>query len=185
MSGGAKNWKELVLIKEGDNPMRRIYIDKVVVNIGVGQAGERLEKAAFVLEQLTGQKPSYRKAKRSIKEWGVRKGEPIGVAVTLRRQRAVDFLFKALTAVGNRVRLSSFDELGNVCFGVKEHVLIPGVKYDPAIGIWGMDVCVRLARPGLRVQYRRRARGVVGKAQRVSREEAVEFFRKVLGVQVD
>ncbi len=182
---GPRNWKDLTLIKEGDNPMRRIYIDKVVVNIGVGQAGERLEKAAYVLEMLTGQKPSQRKAKRSIREWGVRKGEPIGVMVTLRRQRAVDFLFKALEAVGNRVRPSSFDEMGNVCFGVKEHVLIPGVKYDPAIGIWGMDVCVRLARPGLRVQYRRRAKSDIGKAQRVSRDEAIEFFRRVLGVQVD
>ncbi|MEM4673803.1 MAG: 50S ribosomal protein L5 [Pyrobaculum sp.] len=176
-------WKELVLIK--DHPMKRIYIEKVVVNIGVGASGERLEKAAELLKELTGAEPSKRRAKRTIKDFGIRKGEPIGVSVTLRRDQAVSFLTKALQAVNNRIKKSSFDERGNVCFGIKEHILLPGVKYDPAVGIWGMDVCVRLAKPGLRVQLRRRRRGKVGKGQLVTREEAIEFFQKVLGVQVD
>lgn len=176
-------WKELVLIK--DHPMKRIYIEKVVVNIGVGAGGERLEKAAELLKELTGAEPSKRRAKRTIKDFGIRKGEPIGVSVTLRRDQAVSFLTKALQAVNNRIKKSSFDERGNVCFGIKEHILLPGVKYDPAVGIWGMDVCIRLAKPGLRVQLRRRRRGKVGKGQLVTREEAIEFFQKVLGVQVD
>ncbi|MEM1519063.1 MAG: 50S ribosomal protein L5 [Pyrobaculum sp.] len=176
-------WKELVLIK--DHPMKRIYIEKVVVNIGVGASGERLEKAAELLKELTGAEPSKRRAKRTIKDFGIRKGEPIGVSVTLRRDQAVSFLTKALQAVNNRIKKSSFDERGNVCFGIKEHILLPGVKYDPAVGIWGMDVCIRLAKPGLRVQLRRRRRGKVGKGQLVTREEAIEFFQKVLGVQVD
>ncbi|MEM0369828.1 MAG: 50S ribosomal protein L5 [Pyrobaculum sp.] len=176
-------WKELVLIK--DHPMKRIYIEKVVVNIGVGASGERLEKAAELLKELTGAEPSKRRAKRTIKDFGIRKGEPIGVSVTLRRDQAVSFLTKALQAVNNRIKKSSFDERGNVCFGIKEHILLPGVKYDPAVGIWGMDVCVRLAKPGLRVQLRRRRRGKVGKGQLVTKEEAIEFFQKVLGVQVD
>jgi len=162
-----------------------VYIEKVVVNIGVGTGGERLEKAANLLRELTGAEPSLRRAKRSIKDFGIRKGEPIGVAVTLRRDKAVEFLMRALQAVGNRIKRSSFDERGNVCFGIKEHIMLPGVKYDPAVGIWGMDVCVRLAKPGLRVQLRRRRRSKVGKGQLVTREEAVEFFQKVLGVQVD
>lgn len=176
-------WKELVLIK--DHPMKRIYIEKVVVNIGVGASGERLEKAAELLKELTGAEPSKRRAKRTIKDFGIRKGEPIGVSVTLRRDQAVSFLTKALQAVNNRIKKSSFDERGNVCFGIKEHILLPGVKYDPAVGIWGMDVCIRLAKPGLRVQLRRRRRGKVGKGQLVTKEEAIEFFQKVLGVQVD
>ena len=178
-----KSWKELVLT-EG-HPMKRIYIEKVVVNIGVGEGGERLEKARALLEELTGQTPSVRKAKKSIKEWNVRRGEPIAVAVTLRRDKAVKFLARALEAVNNRVKSSNFDERGNVCFGIKEHIMLPGVKYDPAVGVWGMDVCVRLAKPGLRVQLRRRRRGEVGKGQTVTKQEAIEFFQKVLGVQVD
>jgi len=176
-------WKELVLVK--DHPMKRIFIEKVVVNIGVGTGGERLEKAANLLRELTGAEPSLRRAKRTIKDFGIKKGEPIGVAVTLRKDKAVQFLMRALQAVGNRIKRSSFDERGNVCFGIKEHIMIPGVKYDPAVGIWGMDVCVRLAKPGLRVQLRRRRRSKVGKGQLVTREEAIEFFQKVLGVQVD
>lgn len=178
-----RSWKELVLVK--DHPMKRIYIEKVVVNIGVGEGGERLEKARALLEELTGQKPSVRKAKKSIKEWNVRRGEPIAVAVTLRRDKAVQFLARALTAVNNRVKASSFDDRGNICFGIKEHIMLPGVKYDPAVGVWGMDVCIRLAKPGLRVQLRRRRRSEVGKDQIVTREEAIEFFQKILGVQVD
>ena len=177
------SWRELVLVR--DHPMRRVFIEKVVVNIGVGTGGERLERAAELLKELTGAEPSRRRAKRSIKDFGIRKGEPIGVAVTLRRDKAVEFLMKALQAVNNRVKQSSFDDRGNVCFGIKEHITIPGVKYDPAVGIWGMDVCVKLAKPGLRVQRRRRKRGKVGKGQLVTRQEAVEFFTKVLGVQVD
>ena len=79
------SWKELVLVK--DHPMRRIFIEKVVVNIGVGTGGERLERAAELLKELTGAEPSRRRAKRSIKDFGIRKGEPIGVAVTLRRDK--------------------------------------------------------------------------------------------------
>jgi large subunit ribosomal protein L5 len=177
------SWRELVLVK--DHPMQRIFIEKVVVNIGVGASGEKLEKAAELLKNLTGAEPSKRRAKRSIKDFGIKKGEPIGVAVTLRRDKAVEFLMRALQAVNNRIKRTSFDDRGNVCFGIKEHILIPGVKYDPAVGIWGMDVCVRLAKPGLRVQLRRRRRSKVGKRQLVTREEAIEFFQKVLGVQVD
>lgn len=179
----AKSWKELVLVK--GHPMQRIYIEKVVVNIGVGEGGERLERAAGVLKELTGQEPSLRRAKKSIKEWNVRRGEPIAAAVTLRRDKAVQFLYRALAAVGNRVKASSFDDRGNVCFGIKEHIMIPGVKYDPAVGVWGMDVCVRLAKPGIRVERRKRRRSSVGKAQLVTKQEAIEFFQKVLGVTVD
>ncbi|MFN3804072.1 MAG: 50S ribosomal protein L5 [Pyrobaculum sp.] len=176
-------WKDLVLVRE--HPMQRVYIEKVVVNIGVGTGGERLEKAFELLRELTGAEPSRRRAKRTIKDFGIRKGEPIGVAVTLRGDQAVAFLQRALQAVGNRLKRGSFDGRGNVCFGIKEHITIPGVKYDPAVGIWGMDVCVKLAKPGLRVQLRRRRRSKVGRRQWVTREEAVEFFQKVLGVQVD
>jgi len=176
------SWRAYTL--ESDHPMRRIFIEKVVVNIGAGSGGEKLEKAVAVLKELTGREPSLRRAKKTIKEFGVRRGEAIGAVVTLRKDAAVQFLSRALQAVGNRLKSTSFDNNGNVCFGIKEHILIPGVKYDPSIGVWGMDVCVRLARPGIRVQYRRRARSSVGKRQLVTREEAMKFFEKLFGVQI-
>lgn len=176
------DWRRFVL--PADHPMRVIRIEKVVANIGVGQSGERLEKAAKVLEELTQQKPSYRLAKKSIKDWNIRRGEPIGVAVTLRRNKAVWFLLKALAAVDFTLRESSFDDWGNVAFGIREHIMIPGTRYDPSVGVWGLDVVTVLARPGLRVMYRRRARHDVGREQRVNRAEAMKFFQEVLGVKI-
>ncbi|MEM0025891.1 MAG: 50S ribosomal protein L5 [Zestosphaera sp.] len=173
-----------ILEKWESNPMRKPRLAKVTVNIGVGESGERLKKAAKILEMLTGQRPSERRAKKTIKEFNVRKGEPIAVAVTLRGERAVSFLNKVLDAVGRRVKSSSFDDYGNVSIGIKEHIMLPGVKYDPELGIFGMDVCITLERPGLRVMRRRVKKSRVPYRQRVSRDEAIVFFIKELNTKV-
>ncbi len=167
-----------------ENPMRKMRIEKVVVNIGVGKSGEPLQRASMVLEELFGQKPSVRKARKTIRDFGVRKGEPIGVVVTLRGERAVEALKKLLQAKGNTLPASSFDENGSVSFGIKEHIDIPGVKYKPELGIFGMNVSVFITRPGYRVMYRRRAPSKVGHKHRVKREEAIEFMRSNFGVEV-
>jgi len=167
-----------------ENPMRKMRIEKVVVNIGVGKSGEPLQRASMVLEELFGQKPSVRRARKTIRDFGVRKGEPIGVVVTLRGERAVEALKKLLQAKGNTLPASSFDENGSVSFGIKEHIDIPGVKYKPELGIFGMNVSVFITRPGYRVMYRRRAPSKVGRKHRVKKEEAIEFMRSNFGVEV-
>lgn len=167
-----------------ENIMKNIRIAKVVVNIGVGQSGEKVERAVRLLEGLTGQKPSSRHAKRTIRDFGIHIGEPIGVMVTLRGKKAVENLKRLLAAKENRLSLSSFDENGNCSLGIKEHIEIPGVKYDPEVGIFGMDVSIIFGRPGYRVKYRRRAASKVGRSHRVSRDEAAEFLRNSLGVEV-
>jgi len=177
---------EAALIEKGkkENPMRMLRIEKVVINSCIGAAGARLEKAAKILEMLTGQKPEFRKAKKTIKGFGIYRGQPIAVRVTLRKRRAVEFLEKALKAVNNTLKASSFDENGNFSFGIKEQLDIPGTKYDPELGIIGMDVCVHISRPGLRVALRRRARSRMGSSHRVTREEAMEFMREAFGVRI-
>lgn len=167
-----------------ENPMREIRVEKVVVNIGVGEAGERAKKAATVLERITGSKPVYTKAHKSIRDFSIRKGEEIGVKVTLRGKKAEEFLRKAFEAVGNTLKLRSIDNAGNFSFGITEHIFIPGVKYDPELGIFGMDVCVRLARRGLRVSLRRKRPGKVGKHHLVSADEAAAFLAEKFGVKV-
>ncbi|RLG04785.1 MAG: 50S ribosomal protein L5 [Thaumarchaeota archaeon] len=167
-----------------DNPMRRIRVEKVVVNSCIGASTPRLERAAKIIEMLTGQRPELRKAKKTIKGFGIYRGQPIAVRVTLRKDKAVEFLQKALQAVNNILKASSFDENGNFSFGIKEHLDIPGTKYDPELGIIGMDVCVHLSRPGLRVALRRRARSKVGSSHKVTREEAMEFMRQAFGVKI-
>ncbi|MEM0121311.1 MAG: 50S ribosomal protein L5 [Thermoprotei archaeon] len=166
------------------NPMREIFIEKVVVNIGVGEAGERVKKAAMVLERITGVKPVYTSAHRSIREFSVRRGEEIGCKVTLRGSSAEAFLKKAFEAVGNNLKRSSIDNMGNFSFGITEHIFIPGTKYDPELGIFGIDVCVRLARRGIRVSLRKLRPNRVGKSHIVGAEEAARYVSEKFGVKV-
>jgi len=167
------------------NPMLKPRIEKVVVNISVGKSGEPLERASKVLEMLTGQKPCKRKAKKTIRDFGIRKGEPIACLVTLRKENATEFLKKAFAAIDNKLSKRCFDKHGNFSFGIKEHIEIPGVKYDPELGIFGMDVCVSLCRPGNRIKYRRIERKKrVGKHHKLTPEEAMLFIKELTGVEI-
>jgi large subunit ribosomal protein L5 len=166
------------------NPMRELRIEKVTVNIGVGKSGEPLEKAKKVLKQITNRTPCSRKAKKTIKEFGIRKGEPMACIVTLRRDEARSFLKKALEAAGDKISRSSFDRYGNFAFGIKEHIEIPGTKYVPELGIFGMNVAVTFERPGFRVKRRTIRRSTVGKGHLVSRDEAVDYIRSNFGTEI-
>ena len=84
----------------------------------------------------------------------------------------------------NRIPSSAFDDFGNCSFGIKEHIEIPGVRYSPDIGIFGMNVSAVLERAGYRVSRRNRSPSKVGKKHRVGREEAVEYFKRNFGVEV-
>lgn len=164
--------------------MLKPRIGKVVVNICVGKSGEPLEKATKVLQELADQNPSKRKAKTSIRDFGIRKGEPIACAVTLRKQKAVDFLKKALPVIDNKLSARCFDKHGNFAFGIKEHIELPGVRYDPEIGIFGMDVCVSVTRAGYRVKERRIRKAKIGSEHVLTPEEAMVFAKDTLGVEI-
>jgi len=172
----AKKWES--------SPMLKPRIAKVTVNVSIGSDFERLKKIASVLEEITGQKPSLRRAKRTIREFGVKKGDYIAAVVTLRGNHAIELLKKALDAVGYRIKESSFDDYGNVCFGIKEHIHLPGVKYDPEVGIFGMDVCVTIERPGYRVMRRRRCRSHVPRRHRVTKAESMLLLKNLFGVEI-
>jgi len=171
-------------LTEQENPMKRIRVEKVVLNIGVGKSGEPLEKAKAVLSSITGVKNVWeRRARKTIREFGVRKREPIAVAVTLRGQRAESILPRLLQAVGMKLKLSSF--VGRmVSFGIKEHIEVPGVKYDPNLGIFGMDVTVALERPGYRVARRKRRTSRIGARAMINSEETANFLSSRYGVQL-
>jgi large subunit ribosomal protein L5 len=104
--------------------------------------------------------------------------------VTLRGDKAIEFLKKALETVDKKISKESFDEFGNFAFGIKEHLMMPGTKYDPEIGVFGMDIIVHLSKPGLRVKQRRYRKSRLGKNAIVTKEEAIEYVRKELGVEV-
>ena len=167
-----------------ENPMREVKLAKVVVHIGVGKSGEMLEKAKKILQEITGQKPCTKQAKMTVKEFGIREGEPIACMTTLRGERAATFLKRGLDAVGNTLKKSSFDENGNFAFGIKEHIEIPGTKYVPELGIIGMDVMGTLERPGFRIKRRRIRSAAVGKSHRVSKDDAINFMTTKFAVQI-
>lgn len=159
-------------------------IDKVVVHIGVGESGQRLVNAETILSEITGQNPIRSRAKKTLPAFGIKKREPIGTRVTLRGRAAEEFLETAFKVVGSTIKRSQFDENGNFAFGIEEHTDFPGMKYDPEIGIFGMDVAVSLRRAGYRIAERRVARRKLPNSHKVKRDEAIEFVQKRFGVRV-
>lgn len=166
------------------SPMKEIKLGKVVVNIGLKESGEHVERAYNFVEKLTGKKPVKTLSSQRARTFRLRKGLPIGVKVTIRGADALQFLKKVLPAVENKVRESSFDNEGNFGFGIKEHLDIPGQKYDPKIGVLGLNVNAALIRNGFRVKMRKIRKTRVGKAQRISKIEAVDFVKNTLGLKV-
>jgi large subunit ribosomal protein L5 len=164
--------------------MKRISVDKVVVNIGVGKSGEPIEKARKALTELTGNKPAVRGAKKTVRDFGIHKGEPIGAMVTMRRDQATEFLKRVIAAKKNVLKESSFDGFGNISIGIHEHIDIPGTKYNPEIGIFGMDINVVLVRPGYRIARKSRKRAKIGKSHRITKEDAISFFKEQFGAEV-
>lgn len=160
-------------------------IEKVVVNIGVGAGGASLENARILLEKISGQKSVATKARVRNPSFKIRKGEEIGAKVTLRGAKAKEFLEKALDAVDFVLKKKSFDDCGNVSFGVREYIDFPGIKYDPKIGMLGFDVCVVLTKPGARVVSKRIASAKIPRKQRVSRSEAIDFLTKNFKVRIE
>lgn len=167
-----------------ENPMRKIRVGKVVVNIGLGKSGEAIERGKKVLEQVTGQSPTPTRAKRSVRDFGIHKGEPIGVMVTVRGSETTPLIEKLLTAREKKLQESCFDQRGSVSFGIREHIEVPGIRYDPAIGILGMNVSVLLERPGFAVSRRSRRTSRVGRSHLVSRDEAMQYFKDNFGVTI-
>ena len=164
--------------------LRDIYVEKVVVNIGVGEAGERLVKAQKVLEMVTGQKSVQTISKTINRDLGIRKGMPLGCKVTLRGEAAEEFIERALPIREMRVPVYSFDKEGNMSFGITDYTDFDGMKYDPEIGIFGMDISVVLRRPGNRITRRALLKRRVPKDHRVDRDEAIQYMKDKFKVEV-
>ncbi|MFW9972403.1 MAG: 50S ribosomal protein L5, partial [Candidatus Odinarchaeota archaeon] len=167
------------------NPMKKPYLEKITLNIGVGVGGEELEKAITVLETIADQKATKTLSKKNVKEFNLRKGRPIGAKVTVRGENAEKLLKKLLIVNNNKILEKSFDDYGNFGFGITEHITIPGIEYDNRIGIWGLDCVGRVIKPGIRLRYRRKSRAKVPKHHYVSREETKYYLKQKFGVEID
>ena len=188
LSTSSKNTRKHVVkskkTHESKENMLTPRIGKVTVSIGVGEAGEKLSKAETVLMNLTGQKPVQTRSKSTIKDWGIRRGMPIGCKVTLRGKKAYSFLEEVFKIRNNKIPDYSFDDQGNFSLGIPDHTLFKDQKYDPKIGIFGMDVCVTIERIGYRIKHRRIDPRRIPSKHAVKREETIDYISKRFNVEV-
>merc|ERR1712060_1034862 len=130
-----------------------------------------------VLEQLTEQQPVFGKARFTNRNFGIRRNEKIACSVTIRGEKAEEILEKGLKVKEYELEKRNFASNGSFGFGINEHIDL-GLRYDPASGIYGMDFYVHLARPGSRVQQRRRCRAKVGTSHHITAEEGMAWFKQ-------
>ena len=133
------------------SPMQLPRLEKVVINVGLGEASKNpklLDAVVSELGQISGQKPVVTKAKQAISNFGLREGQPVGASVTLRRDRMWEFLDRLINVALPRVRdfrgvnTRSFDGRGNYTLGVKEQLIFPEIDYDKVEQIHGMDITI-------------------------------------------
>ena len=167
------------------NQMRSIGVEKVTLNIGAGKDQAKLEKGIVLLNAITNATPIKTITSKRIQEWGLRPGLPIGCKLTLRKTNAVKILPRLLEAVENKLMERQFDQNGNIAFGIHEYIEIPGVKYDPKIGIMGLEVCVTLERPGFRIKRRKLMQRKIPPRHRISKQEAIDFMASNFNTKVE
>ncbi|TAL48352.1 50S ribosomal protein L5 [archaeon] len=163
--------------------MKEIKIEKVTLNIGCAGDQKKIEKASRLLQLLTEQKPVVTKSK-TRSTFGISIGKPVGTMVTLRRQKAADFLKRVLQSTGNKLSASQLDSQGNLNIGIKEYIDLPGIKYVHDIGMLGLDVAVTLKRAGYRVKLRHVQKGNISKKHSINKVDAVEWL-KGQGVKIE
>ncbi|VVB79661.1 50S ribosomal protein L5 [uncultured archaeon] len=154
------------------NTMRKVRIDKVVIN--VGGSGEELERGARLLKFLTGRNPAKMKSNKRIPALGVRPGLEVGAVITLRKD-VEPFLKKMLVTIDNKLRRKQIAK-NQFSFGIKEYIEIPGLEYQRDIGMRGFDVTVVFKRAGRRVRLKKIKQGMVSKRQDISPAEIIKFM---------
>ncbi|MFH0936326.1 MAG: 50S ribosomal protein L5 [Candidatus Woesearchaeota archaeon] len=166
------------------NIMQKIDIEKITLNICVGQPGDNLDKSIKLLNKITNCKPIQTKAKKRIPTWSIRPGLAIGCKVTLRGQKAKDLLKRLLISKDNKLSEKNFDNQGNLSFGILEYIDVPGVEYDASIGIIGFEVAITLKRPGFRIKDRKIKPKSISKKHKISKQEGMDYMKNEFKINI-
>ncbi|MCB9358576.1 50S ribosomal protein L5 [Candidatus Woesearchaeota archaeon] len=162
--------------------MKEILIEKLTLNVGAGKDQALLEKGMKLLKNITGIDPVKTITTKRIPSWGVRPGLPIGTKITLRKQDQIkDLVTRFIKSKEGKLRKSCFDSAGNVSFGIHEYIDVPGLEYDPQIGIIGFQICITLKRKGFSIKYKGKK---IGKKHQITQDEAIEYMNKTYGVEI-
>lgn len=165
------------------NKMKEIRIEKVTLNIGTGEAGNKLTKAMKLLDTISKSKSIATTTKKRIPTWGVRPGLAIGCKVTLRKNTD-ELIKRLLVAKENKLKKSNFGD-GTISFGISEYIDIPGVPYDVDIGIIGLDVSLTLQRAGYSIAKRSTKKRKIGRSHQITKEEAMNFMKEKFSVIIE
>lgn len=167
------------------NPMRKVDLNKVTVNICVGNDKQGMVKAEKLLKKLTNKTPVKNTAKKRLATWQLRPGLPIGYKVTLRDEEGKKFIKWILDSKGKKLPKNSLDKTGNFSVGFHEYLDLQGMKYDAEIGILGFEVMATFTRPGFRVKSRNLRPAKVPQRHKVTQAEVVDYMKENFGVKVE
>ncbi|VVB76805.1 50S ribosomal protein L5 [uncultured archaeon] len=166
------------------NPMQDIYLDKVVINMGLGSSEDKQEAAKALIKKLTGRTAAHTESRKRFPAFGIKKGQIIGVVATLRGEEAHDFLARAIEAAEGKINRKGLAN-NSVNFGIKEYIYFSGIKYDPKIGMLGLNVNAFFARKGFRVEHRKIKTSKTGKEHKtVTKDELASYLEKNFKVKV-
>jgi large subunit ribosomal protein L5 len=166
------------------NKMKDIRIEKVTLNVGAGKDQKILEKAVKLMTNLTGIPPVKTITNKRLQAWGLRPGLPIGCKLTLRGEAAEKLVPRLLHAKDGIIGDKCFDDYGNISFGLPEYMDIKDAKYDPEIGMMGLQTSITLTRPGYRVKSRKIRPSKVSVTHRVKKEEAIQYMKEKYSLKI-
>ena len=167
------------------NSMRTVELDKVTVNICVGNDKPGMVKAEKLIKTLTNKTPVKACAKKRLATWQIRPGLPIGYKVTLRGEDAKKFIQWIFNSKGKTLKKSSLDENGNFALGVSEYLDLSGMKYDADIGIMGFELMATFVRPGFRIKSRRLRKAKIPARHKVTKDEVISYVKENFEVSVE
>ena len=169
---------------EKTNLHTQVLIEKVTLNIGAGKDQKVLEKGVKMITNLVGKEPVKTITQKRIQGWGLRPGLPIGCKLTLRNEEAEQLIPRLLYAKDNKLSPKYFDNSGNISFGIPEYVDIKDAKYDPEIGMMGLQATITLKKAGYRIKNRKIRPAKVPQKHKVSQTEAMNFIKSKFNIKI-